>query len=262
MERRIHRRYPRRIELRFWRPGEAQGHTSYTSNISKSGLFLNSDIGLMPGERLRLEFVDPDSGFVAEGRVARVHRVALALRQVDQQGVGVRFLPPEELVESLVPLARQSGPATQGGRPIPPMTQIAEEPQAVLAEAAPVAAAASASPAPPAASPRDVERDPVVPVSFPDSASFLSTYHRDISAGGLFVSTPSPMPLKSTLWIEMELPIRGERPRRFAARVIQRFEPQAVIGEGRNLLSGMAVQFLEPEKVLEELRPLLAILRR
>ena len=65
------------------------------------------------------------------------------------------------------------------------------------------------------------------------------------------------MPLKSTLWIEMELPIRGERPRRFAARVIQRFEPQAVIGEGRNLLSGMAVQFLEPEKVLEELRPLL-----
>ena len=105
MERRIHRRFSRRIELRYWRPGEVQGHTAYTTNISKSGLFLNSAIALMPGERLRLEIVDRESGFFAEGRVARVHRVALALRQVDQQGVGVRFLLPEELVENFMPIA-------------------------------------------------------------------------------------------------------------------------------------------------------------
>jgi hypothetical protein len=43
---------------------------------------------------------------------------------------------------------------------------------------------------------------------------------------------------------------------------VQRFEPAAAVGEGRNLLGGMAVQFLEPVKVVERLRPLVARLRR
>ena len=60
----------------------------------------------------------------------------------------------------------------------------------------------------------------------------------------------------------MQLPIPGERPRLFAARVVQRFEPQAAVGTGRNILTGMAVQFVEPEMVLAELKPLLAVLRR
>jgi Tfp pilus assembly protein PilZ len=267
MERRIHRRFPRRIELRFWRPGESQGHAAYTTNISKSGLFLNSSVALMQGERLRLELVDREHGFVAEGKVARVHRVALALRQVDQQGVGLRFLPPDELVESLVPLARQSGPVTRGGQPVAPEPDDAVDEGSMVAgddsaDAAGVDAGAAAVARRAQESAMDVHRDKVVPVQFPDPASFLSTYHRDITAGGLFVSTPDPMPLQATVWIEMQLPISGERPRLFAARVVQRFEPQAAVGEGRNLLSGMAVRFIEPEKVLEELRPLLAILRR
>jgi Tfp pilus assembly protein PilZ len=264
MERRIHRRFPRRIELRFWRPGEVQGHTAYTTNISKSGLFLNSAIALMIGERLRLELVDREHGFVAEGKVARVHRVALALRQVDQQGVGIRFLLPEELVEGLVPLARQSGPMTRGGQPVAPDPETGGDLGVMDADGdgadSADGAASEAQSAREAA--MDVHRDKVVPVQFPDPASFLSTYHRDITSGGLFVSTPDPLPLQATVWIEMELPIPGERPRLFAARVVQRFEPQAAVGEGRNFLSGMAVQFIEPEKVLEELRPLLAILRR
>ncbi len=264
MERRIHRRFPRRIELRYWRPGETQGHTAYTTNISKSGLFVSSATALMPGERLRLEIVDRECGFFAEGRVARVHRVALALRQVDQPGVGVRFLLPEELVENLVPHARQSGPATQGGRASEPEPS---RPAATGFEAAPEAASSPAEEAQKAASAgrdsaMDIDRSKVVPIEFAEPGSFLSTYHRDISAGGLFVSTPNPMAVQETVWIEMQLPIPGERPRLFAARVIQRFEPQAAVGSGRNYLSGMAVQFLEPERVLAELKPLLALLRR
>lgn len=254
MERRIHRRLARRIELRFWRPGEAQGHTAYTTNISQSGLFLNTSISLMPGERLRLEVVDREHGFIAEGRVARVHRVALALRQVEQQGVGVRFLLPEELVEALVPHARQSGPATQGTRPAAP------EERAGSGGAG--AAGAQDDPGSEDGASPELDRDNVVPVHFPDPSSFLSTYHRDISAGGLFVSTPHPLELHAAVWIEMQLPIPGERPRLFAARVVQRFEPQAAVGTGRNFLSGMAVQFVEPEMVLAELKPLLAVLRR
>ena len=270
MERRIHRRFSRRIELRYWRPKETQGHTAYTTNISKSGLFLSSSIALNPGERLRLEIVDLEKGFVAEGRVVRVHRVALALRQVEQQGVGVRFLMPEELVENLVPLARQSGPATPSGRPVQPEPGGDFDPGM---EETPSEESDDTSPSQPGAEPAaepgsatgtatDVDRDKVVPVSFTDPSAFLSTYHRDISAGGLFISTPTPMALSETVWIEMHLPLPGERSKLFAARVIQRFDPQAAVGSGKNYLSGMAVQFIEPEKVLAELKPLLAALRR
>ncbi len=211
---------------------------------------------------LRLEIVDRESGFFAEGRVARVHRVALALRQVDQQGVGVRFLLPEELVENLMPLARQSGPVTQGGRAVDAEACAADDPSSSGDAGAATAGGPASDPSSPRPATPDVDRDWVVPVQFADAASFLSTYHRDIAAGGLFVSTPLPMELHATVWVEMQLPIPGERPRLFAARVVQRFEPQAAVGGGRNLLSGMAVQFVEPEKVLAELKPLLAILRR
>lgn len=255
MERRIHRRFPRRIELRYWRPGEVQGHTAYTTNISKSGLFLSSSTPLMSGERLRLEIIDRESGFFAEGRVTRVHRVPLALRHVDQQGVGVRFLLPEELVENLVPLARQSGPATQGGRDVDLSPVFPEEPGAA-------GDGGEAGPEPEADPTMDIERDKIVPISFADPSAFLSTYHRDISAGGLFISTPTPMALQELVWIEMRLPIPGEPPKLFAARVVQRFDPLAAVGSGMNLLSGMAVQFAEPEKVLAELKPLLDALRR
>lgn len=264
MERRIHRRFARRIELRYWRPGETHGHTAYTTNISKSGLFLSSATALAPGERLRLEVIDREAGFFAEGRVARVHRVSLALRQVEQQGFGVRFLLPEELVEGLVPLARQSGPATPGESPSKPEPGAAGDAPAAAEPAggSGYRGAPANVPSPERGPAMDVDRDRIVPVSFADPSAFLSTYHRDISAGGLFVSTPTPMALQAEVWIEMQLPIAGERPRLFAARVIQRFEPQAAVGTGRNYLSGMAVQFVEPEKVLEELKPLLAVLRR
>jgi Tfp pilus assembly protein PilZ len=279
MERRIHRRFPRRIELRFWRPADAQTHTGYTTNISKSGLFLGSAAALMPGERLRLEIVDRQSGFFAEGRVARVHRVALALRHVDQPGVGVRFLLPEELVEELVPLARQSGPVTQGGQALdpadfPPYDQATDEafPEEAGDHPEPTEPPERGKPSAPQAPPLsahaaareavlDTSRDKIVPVSFADSSAFLGTYHRDITAGGLFVSTATPMALSEKVWIELHLPLPGERPKLFAARVIQRFSAEAAVGPGKNVLAGMAVQFLDPERVLAELKPLLPRLR-
>lgn len=260
MERRIHRRFPRRIELRFWRPGEVQAHTAYTSNISKSGLFLNSAIGLEPGERLRLEIVDREGGFFAEGRVARVHRVALALRQVENQGVGVRFLPPEELIETLVPLARQAGPSPEAARFAPPSAPVARATSAPT-QAAPAPALRGAGDAPRPVSAPELAPETVLPVRFSEPASFLSTFHRDICAGGLFVSTPDLLPLQAMVWIDLELPIPGELPRRFAGRVVQRFEAKTD-RDGGSSHSGMAVHFLEPDKVVAELRPLLAILRR
>lgn len=285
MERRIHHRYPRRVEIRFWRRGQTQSHVAYTTNISKTGLFLGSAVSLDPGERLRLEVVEPVHGFVVEGRVARVHRVPIALRHVEQPGVGVRFLTPDELVEEYIPgLARQGGPpvyyrpaappppeasavvaeepGSAAGRPAAALESAAERPAASSASAAGAGAAAATSKPPSGRKSSSGERrQRIVPVIFDDASSFLSVFHRDIQSGGLFVSSPEPAALNDIVWIELQLPLEGEKPELIPSRVVQRFDPHAIVGQGRNVLSGMAVQFLDPERALAQLRPLVEKLR-
>lgn len=264
-ERRIHPRYPRRLEVRFWRQGEAQPHSGFTMNISRTGIFLGTGFLLAPGERVRVEIVDPEKGFMAEGRVVRVHRVAQALRHVDQAGVGIRFLLPEELVEELLPAAARSAVSPlRAGTAVPvreaePGIAREPEPGAGAGSSAPVAPAAAVPAAEESAAPTSSR---VVPVDFPDRSTFLSVYHRDLASGGLFVSTPSPAALQEIVTIELRTPLPGVAPLRFAARVVHRFEPEAAVGSGRNLLSGMGLQFLEPERVKAALAPILAELRK
>lgn len=243
--------------MRFWRRGETQAHTGFTINVSQSGLFLGTGHPLNPGERVRLELVDADRGFVAEGKVARVHRVALALRHVQQPGVGIRFLSPEDLVAELVPGARaatggrRSWGESSGGPAAGDARAPLERPPAVEPEAAPADAPGDEFPG--------LE---VIPVDFVDASSFLAVYHRDISSGGLFLSTPSPAELNQVVVVELRIPGSGSGPLRLEARVVQRIEPTAAVGRGQNLLAGMGVQFLEPERVIEQLQPTLAALRR
>jgi Tfp pilus assembly protein PilZ len=254
MERRDNRRFARRIEIRFWRKADTQGHTAFTTNLSRTGLFLGTAMGLMPGERLRLEIVDPDHGFFVEGQVARVHRVSLALRQVAQAGVGVRFLLPDELIENLLPANAREAPATR----------LRTAPSPEFAARGP--ARGDSAPVPTSAAAGDVEAGApptgkIVPVSFSDASAFLSVYHRDIQFGGLFVSTEAPGELNEVVWVELQLPLEDTRAMPFAARIVQRFEPEAAVGGGRNILAGMALQFLEPEKIVADLKPLLPRLR-
>lgn len=257
-ERRIHPRYPRRVEVRFWRQGETQAHSGFTVNISRTGIFLGTGFLLAPGERVRVEIVDPAKGFMAEGRVVRVHRVAQALRHVDQAGVGIRFLQPEELVEELLPAAARSAAAPlRAGTAV--SVRDAEPEDSGETEPEPGAVAA---PAPASSAPSTPASSRVVPVDFPDRSTFLSVYHRDLASGGLFVSTSSPAALQEIVTIELRTPLPGVAPLRFEARVVHRFEPEAAVGSGRNLLSGMGLQFLEPERVKAALAPILAELRK
>lgn len=243
--------------MRFWRRGETQAHTGFTINVSQSGLFLGTGHPLNPGERVRLELVDADRGFVAEGKVARVHRVALALRHVQQPGVGIRFLSPEDLVAELVPGAR----AATGGRRS--WGESSGGPTAVEARAPLEGTPAVEPEAAPADEPgNEFPGLEVIPVDFVDASSFLAVYHRDISSGGLFLSTPSPAELNQVVVVELRIPGSGSGPLRLKARVVQRIEPTAAVGRGQNLLAGMGVQFLEPERVIEQLQPTLAALRR
>lgn len=245
MSRRTAERTPRRIEVRFWRKANPQPHTGFTIDVSKSGIFLGTSIQFEPGERIRLELMDRERGFLVEGQVARVHRVSLALRHLEQPGVGVRFLSPAELVQELL-----------GNRNKPAGTQQAAagtEPAATPAPGSPPSAAAGATPP---ASTGGARR---IVVDFVDRSSFLNVYHRDISSGGLFVSSTEPARLHEVVSVELRPPIAVSAPLLFEARVVHCADGDVA---GTNAPRGMGVQFLDPDRVRATLAPIVLELRR
>jgi len=258
-ERRSSERYARRVEVRFWRRGETQPHAGFTTNVSTSGLFLATSHSLEPGERLRLEVADREGGFWIEGQVARVHRVSISLRHVQQPGAGIRFLAPAELVSSLLPEGRQTDGAGRAAGPGAPVRL----PAPGEAQSAPQRLASpEPEPSMPPA-PETPRRDlPVVVVEFGDRTGFLSVYHRDLSAGSLHVSTDVPARVQDRVLIELRPPVPATSPLRFEAVVVHRFEPRAAVGPGGNVLAGMGVRFLEPEELRRRLEPILRELRR
>lgn len=272
-ERRAADRFARRLDLRYWRRGNPLPLSGFSTNVSASGMFLATTQVLQPGERLRVELVDPNGGAMIEGQVVRVHRVTLALRHVDQPGAGVRFLPPEELVAAIVPAIRARVAAERSAQ-----RQAAADGRSASATGAPPAVGESAAGPLSGASPESGVRDPgaesdaalarggelevVIPVVFAERSSFLSVYHRDLATGGLFVSTDVAAALHQTVVVELVPPPPVKRTLRFAAEVVRRYEPEAAIGPGRNLLAGVGLRFLDPERVRAELEPVIAELRR
>jgi len=260
-ERRSAERRSRRLEVRFWRGGKDQAFSGFTTNISTSGLFLGTTQSLQPGERIRIELVDRIAGFIIEGQVARVHRVAIPLRHVDQPGAGIRFLEPDELISALVPALRDRSASARRRA----MVASSEEEGALERGAAnngdratddPVDEGADAGTDPPSAG--DAPR---IEVDFSDRSSFLSVYHRDLSAGTLFVSTDVPAAVDDVVLIELHPPVESDRPLCFEAKVVHRFEPKAAVGNGRNVLAGMGVRFADVEGLKKALEPVLTKLR-
>lgn len=263
-ERRANGRVARRIDVRFWRRGTAQPSAGFTTNVSTTGLFLGTSLTLAPGERLRLEVGDRDSGFAVEGVVVRVHRVAMALRHVLQPGAGVRFLLPEELVTGLVPGVREAvGTEESAAAAAAPPPVRRDAGTALVASA--VGPAGDEEPAPAAESDgpaAESDGPAVVAVEFPDRSAFLSAYHRDLATGSLFVSTLLAAAVGEAVTVEIHPPAPCAGVHRFTARVVQRFEPDAAVGGGRNVLAGIGVRFDDPAGVRESLSGVLAELRR
>jgi Tfp pilus assembly protein PilZ len=187
---------------------------------------------------------------MVEGQVARVHRVSLALRHVEQPGVGVRFLSPGELVQDLLgnknKVANSSAPAPS-----------APAPDGDAAAPAPSPASVAAAPVPPSAAPTGTGRQ--LTVEFVDRTSFLNIYHRDIASGGLFVTSAEPARMHELVIVELRPPIAIAHPLRFEARVVHCVEG-GVAGTGAP--RGMGVQFLDPDRVRAALAPIVLELRR
>jgi Tfp pilus assembly protein PilZ len=268
-ERRAADRFARRLDLRYWRRGNSQPLSGFTTNVSASGMFLATTQVMQPGERVRVELLDAKNGAMLEGQVVRVHRVTMALRHVDTPGAGVRFLPPDELVAAIVPAVRPRAvprPDRREGVERLAATNGAESRTAARSEPP-----GTVHDSPLATTPEPTDREGgapspgeavVVPVEFSDRSSFLSVYHRDLATGALFVSTEVPAALHQEVVIELITPPPVRRTLRFRAEVVRRFEPEAAVGPGRNLLAGVGLRFRDPERVRAELEPVIAELRR
>ncbi len=252
MTRRRNLRRHRRLQVHFWKRGDSQVYPGYTTNISLTGMFLATNSPQPPGTRLRIEVTDGARGFMVEGVVAHARKVRSDMVRMSQPGMGVRFLPVEDLVRELVPIAPEEleeidDPADLL-QPEPPPSPPPQPP-----------AAAPPSRASQASIPTSSEGVGVFSVHFLGMKEFLDVYQRDIVNGGLFVSTRYPGRLQEIVHVELHLPVPSAEPVILRARVVQRFDPQ---GEDSlpNLLSGMGVEILDLAKVLEKLRPIVATL--
>ena len=89
---------------------------------------------------------------------------------------------------------------------------------------------------------RAFERVPArMKVTWPSAREFLVTYAENISAGGIYVLTPTPPELGEVVDISLELP-DGPAPARTKAAVIQRLTPDEAKKRGRQ--PGAGLQFV------------------
>ena len=270
MSRRVSPRRPRRVQVQFWKRDEPHAYPGYTTNISMTGMFIATRSPYPPGTRLRIEVLEGERGFVVEGMVAHARKVRGELMRLSQPGMGVRFMTVEELVRELIPAgygidelpgaaAAAQAPLPPGEReldwtPVPPAASPLPSPS-MPTMGSPRPAAPTAAPAPPPASqpiPTPREGTGTFAVHFLSPAEFVEIYRRDIVNGGLFVSTRYPGRLQETVNVELHPPFPGAVPVLVRARVVQRFEPSS--GGGPNLLSGMGVELLDLQDLVEKLR--------
>jgi Tfp pilus assembly protein PilZ len=256
-------RVVRRLPVRFWRVGEERSVTGYTTNISTTGMFVVTHEPLPKAARIRVEVLDQRCGFVVEAEVAHAHKVRLELAALGPSGMGVRFLPIEDLVRELFPEAikgdRRERTVTSPTVAAPESPAPAARPVGrTSSKRVPIVrlGATARGAEPPAAAP--APKAPIA-VRFTSIEQFLSVYERDLRQGGLFVSTPEPARIGDLVEIELHLPEPLSARVRMRARVVHRIDPQGGEGMGGpNLLAGIGVELLDRRAALAALEPFLS----
>ncbi len=277
VDRRRDRRWPRQLEVRFWKQGEmGQGSRAISTNVSRTGIFVRTQLVLPSGTRLRLAVGHSGRDFTVEGVVMRALRAPAHLQSVMPSGMGVRFLTAEELLEELLPaIDFQAEERIPTGIESPSssvhVTPIAEERPATGSfstagfAASPTTGAATPTvptppprtvPPPAAANAQPITPALCFPLRFRDTEQFRRVFDRDVKTGGLFIHTSRPPGLDAVIEVEVTVDGVPVQPIRLQARVVHRMEPPPGSPPG-NLLAGMGVQFLDVERAVERLRALL-----
>lgn len=253
MERRRNRRWPRQLEVRVWRRGDdGQPLRATSGNISRTGIFVRTQQVLPSGTRLRLEVVNGQRSFLAEGVVVRAIRTPGQMQHVMPSGMGIRFLSLDELLVELLPGLDLAAEERMPGGIAAAVGQASSSPGGHVRGAGGATATSPPRPAPP---PGPVITGSLFPILFRDREQFRRAFERDIATGGLFVNTERPLALDSV--VEVEIGVEGVAAPavRLQARVVHRSEPSE--GESGNLLAGMGLQFLDVQRAVERLRSLL-----
>jgi hypothetical protein len=235
--------------VKFWTRGDSHAFTGYTTNVSMTGLFIATSRPLPAGERLRIEVVHPERGFVVEGVVAHARKYPAELARLQQSGMGVRFLSAAELVREILPPGLPEGAETQPVQAVAPDPPPAPPPQ---------------TPPPPGAPSARPAGGASFSVRFGSAREFLEVHDRDLRHGGLFVSARHPARLQEVVEVEIHPPEAGAGPVAVRARVVQRFEPSPGDGlepERGEALAGMGLEILDAADLLERLRPVVERLR-
>lgn len=98
-ERRRAERHRVRVRVRFWNEAEGLEGTGVTTDLSDTGMFIETKTSVPLDTRLQLE-VDLDSGkYTAVGTVARVLRAARNVQPIIKAGFGVRLVGLIEALE-------------------------------------------------------------------------------------------------------------------------------------------------------------------
>jgi hypothetical protein len=257
--RRQNRRWPRRVEVRFWRPEQPEHvYHGVTSDVSETGAFIVTGTPMGTNTRIRVELLTEQGAFVSEAVVRRALHVHRELQSVKTSGMGVRFLEITELIHDILPHAEavedeRNDDAAVEDDLYAERTLSAESLLAAatggLADSAPAANAPSSA----AVAARPQLRE--LPVRFRGVEDLTQIYERDLQHGGLFVATASPPPAGTRIRLALYLP-GSTTPVLADAQVVHAYEPGATPAPGRNLLTGMGVLFEDPASVLAHVRPL------
>ncbi len=252
MNRRQSQRYARRVQVAFWKQGDAgRSFSGYTTNMSVSGMFVSTNTPLGRGNRLRIEVLDPERGFLVEGVVTHAVKTPQQLQAVRLSGMGVRLLKVEELIANFLDggIRHQHAMTTQSA-----MSAVASVSTARAQERQPPA---PASPEPmPVAPVAPAPQVPVYPIYFTASEQFLVTYRREMQNGGLFVPAGAPAQPKARVLVELHFPGETMAPLRLPALVAQSYAPELNRGVG-----GMAVEFEDQDTACGKLEGIFSILR-
>ncbi|HUP22355.1 MAG TPA: PilZ domain-containing protein [Thermoanaerobaculia bacterium] len=258
--RREYRRWPRRIQVRFWRSNEGgQAHHGFTSDVSESGAYIVTDTPVGTNSRVRVELFNERGGFFAEAVVRRSQQVHRDLQAVKSSGMGIHFLGIVELMHELLPQAELVGtmppvdeepweaasPATESpsSAPGPGPPQVGRGTEETSSTAGQPATSVSGPP----------RLD--MPIRFRGVEDLRQIYERDLQHGGLFVAMTKPPAVGTRVRMALYLPGNPD-PLLADAQVVQVFDAGPRARSRPNLLSGMGVLFDDPARVLERLRPL------
>lgn len=252
------KRYKKRLQVRFWREGEEQPHSGYTTNVSMEGMFVATNTPVTPNERVRVEILDETRGFVVQGTVVHAARVSPLLMKLRQAGMGIRLLGIDEMIGALVGRKSERVRKDVEFRVDAPMgTGYDERPNAAPAQAA------SISDREPPVHPKDPDSqsgeqgfpetvspaDPTLfSIRFETVDQFMDAFRREIQHGGMFITTEHPPEVNQEVTVEID---QGDsEPVSLEARVVSRRDAAGARPPGIN------VDFKDLKSALERLNRL------